>query len=255
MRTLILLLLLAAPLAAEEKPITDAERQFVLDEIKEGLDGREPVVEKQKLNELAWSRRIHLTMQPSKREYRLWDGTRVDVLTPRHAIEVEWATKWAESFAQSVYYAETADKVPAVILLVKDFKTEERYVYRAKVVAAKLNILLWLVDTRKNELRMAGSVIQLKTPEGVKREPGLRVRGAVLHGAASRTSTTIRGQWAVSAGLVQQPADRNTQLLSDRRRGLADGEGRANGLTDMVGVRAGRSVRDRDQHVVVPQAR
>lgn len=203
MRSLILLLLLAVPVAAAEKPITESERQFILDEIKEDLKGREPVVEVEKLNELAWARRIHLTLQPSKREVRLWDGSRCDILTPRHAIEVEWATKQFESFGQAVYYADTTDKAPAVILLAKDVKDEERHIYRARVIAAKLGIPLWLVDTRKNTLEIGGQVLDLVVPEeedGDKAAAG--VPGTVRVSAVAGPSTTVRGQRATLHGLV-----------------------------------------------------
>jgi len=40
----------------------------------------------------------------AKCEVRLHDDTRVDLLSPTHAIEVDWAANWAESMGQSVHY-------------------------------------------------------------------------------------------------------------------------------------------------------
>ena len=48
-----------------------------------------------------------ITQLPKKKapimaEVRLPDGTRCDVETKTHAIEVDWAHKWYEEFAQSL---------------------------------------------------------------------------------------------------------------------------------------------------------
>jgi len=80
-------------------------------------------------------------------EVRLWDRTRVDILTKEYAYEVDWASKWAESIGQSLYYAELTGKKPGIILLCK--KNEGRFIYRAQTVCAKHNIKLiirWIKD-------------------------------------------------------------------------------------------------------------
>ena len=50
-----------------------------------------------------------------KMEVVLKDKTRVDCLTDEHAIEVDFAKKWAESIGQSLYYAEMEQRVPDTI--------------------------------------------------------------------------------------------------------------------------------------------
>ena len=80
----------------------------------------------------------------AKVEYRLWDGSRVDLLTPRYAIEVDWAPKWAEGIGQCLYYAELTNRKPALMLLVKDVKAERHHIYRAQTVCAKHDIRLIL---------------------------------------------------------------------------------------------------------------
>lgn len=50
-------------------------------------------------------------------EYRLADGRRVDVLTERWAIEVEWAHKWPEAIGQATSYALATGRSPCVYLL------------------------------------------------------------------------------------------------------------------------------------------
>ena len=46
------------------------------------------------------------------------DGTRCDILTSTHAIEVDFARKWAEAIGQSLNYAMQTGKRPAVALIV-----------------------------------------------------------------------------------------------------------------------------------------
>ncbi|PQO39334.1 hypothetical protein C5Y96_05630 [Blastopirellula marina] len=77
-------------------------------------------------------------------EARQWDGTRVDLLTDTHAIEADWAYKWAEAIGQAAYYAELTGKKPGVLILVKDAKEEARYIYRAQTVCARLGFTLFV---------------------------------------------------------------------------------------------------------------
>jgi hypothetical protein len=77
-------------------------------------------------------------------EVRLWDDTRVDLLSERYAIEVDWAPKWAESIGQALYYAELTRKQPAILLLIKDDANERHFVYRAQTVCAKYGIRVFV---------------------------------------------------------------------------------------------------------------
>lgn len=79
-------------------------------------------------------------------EYVLWDSTRVDLLSDEYAIEVEWPRKWAESIGQCLYYAQVTGRKPAVILLIKDKRSEAKYIYRLQTVAAKHNITIFLEE-------------------------------------------------------------------------------------------------------------
>lgn len=64
-------------------------------------------------------------------QHRLPDGTRVDLLTPDVAYEVEWCdrTKVYEAFGQAIYYASSTNRDPGVILLRRrgDEKSEKAY--------------------------------------------------------------------------------------------------------------------------------
>ena len=83
-------------------------------------------------------------------EHRLWDGTRVDLLGG-FAVEVDWATKWAEAIGQSLYYGLVSGRDPGIVLLMK--KGEERYVYRCQTVCAAKDIRLWIWDVEKGKLK------------------------------------------------------------------------------------------------------
>lgn len=52
-------------------------------------------------------------------ETKLANGTRVDCMTERLAIEIDWSWKWPEAIGQSLNYAAVTGKRPAVILICK----------------------------------------------------------------------------------------------------------------------------------------
>jgi len=77
-------------------------------------------------------------------EYILPDRTRVDIVTNEYAIEVDFASKWAESIGQSLYYAEMMKLKPAVLLIVEEMK-DMKFVYRIKVLCDKYDIKLFII--------------------------------------------------------------------------------------------------------------
>ena len=78
-----------------------------------------------------------------EKEYRLDDGTRVDLLFEDKACEIDWANKWAEGIGQSIYYGLKTDRPPLVILLAKKDGWEK---YRDRVEYC--DIECWVYDTR-----------------------------------------------------------------------------------------------------------
>jgi hypothetical protein len=78
-------------------------------------------------------------------EYRLPDQTRVDCLTSTHAVEVDFAPKWAESVGQTLYYAEQTGMCPG-ILLIMEGEGDDRYLKRVKVLALEYDIDLWTMS-------------------------------------------------------------------------------------------------------------
>ena len=53
------------------------------------------------------------------------EGTRRDILTDTHAIEVDFADKWAEALSQSLNYAMHTGKKAGIVLVLKDRGNEE----------------------------------------------------------------------------------------------------------------------------------
>jgi len=76
-----------------------------------------------------------------KKEFRLWDSTRVDCLTKEYAIEFDFAKKWAESIGQSLYYAKMTGKKPAVVLILTN-ALDMRYVKRVERLDNGIQIFL-----------------------------------------------------------------------------------------------------------------
>lgn len=83
-------------------------------------------------------------MQNGVMEYRLKDKSRVDCLTDKYAVEVDWAKKWAEAVGQSLYYAHMSHKKPAIVLIARK-KKDEKYIKRVKRLTQKYNIKLFIV--------------------------------------------------------------------------------------------------------------
>lgn len=75
-------------------------------------------------------------------EYRLPDRTRVDVLTERYAVEVDWVGKFEEGIGQSLRYSHATGKEPVVALGLKgNWSVEE--LETAKLVCRKHRIHVW----------------------------------------------------------------------------------------------------------------
>lgn len=79
-------------------------------------------------------------------EYILPDKTRVDCLLKEHAIEVDFAQKWAESIGQSLYYANQTSRKPAVLLIIEDIEKDQKYLKRLENVSKKHHIDIWIID-------------------------------------------------------------------------------------------------------------
>lgn len=65
-------------------------------------------------------------------EYKNKDLTRVDCLTASHAVEFDFANKWAESIGQALHYQLMTGKKAMVVLILEDPKTQMVYYNRVK---------------------------------------------------------------------------------------------------------------------------
>ena len=79
-------------------------------------------------------------------EYRLKDKTRVDCLTKTYAIEVDFASKWAESIGQSLYYGLMTNHQPGVLLVIEKKRKDIKYLKRLERVAKEIDIKVWTID-------------------------------------------------------------------------------------------------------------
>lgn len=75
-------------------------------------------------------------------EYKLPDYTRVDCLTDTHAIEFDFANKWAESIGQALHYALMTGKKAKVVLILDEKYKQKQMIYfeRVKRIGEKHNI-------------------------------------------------------------------------------------------------------------------
>ena len=70
-------------------------------------------------------------------EYENADHTRVDCLTKTHAVEFDFANKWAESIGQALHYGLMTGKKPKVVLILDNPKTQMVYYKRVEKLGKK----------------------------------------------------------------------------------------------------------------------
>ncbi|MBQ8634816.1 hypothetical protein IJX73_02010 [bacterium] len=75
-------------------------------------------------------------------EYQLIDNTRVDCLTKTHAVEFDFASKWAEAIGQSLHYARMTGKNAGIVLIIEQNDDYKHYA-KIKPLCEKYNISLW----------------------------------------------------------------------------------------------------------------
>lgn len=72
-------------------------------------------------------------------EYKNSDNTRVDCLTENHAVEFDFAYKWAESVGQALHYHIMTKKKGMVVLILECPLKEMIYYERVKNLGLKYN--------------------------------------------------------------------------------------------------------------------
>ena len=76
-------------------------------------------------------------------EYRTSYGTYVDCLTSEYAIEVEYDYNWKEAIGQSLHYAETTKKNPA-ILFIKRKSSKKNYLQEMMSTINAFNLPIYV---------------------------------------------------------------------------------------------------------------
>lgn len=84
-----------------------------------------------------------------KLEVSLPDRTRCDCITNSHAVEVEFARKWAEAIGQSLYYSLQTGKSAGIVLIIASNKEYKYYLrLNTTIKEFKLPIDTWIIDLR-----------------------------------------------------------------------------------------------------------
>ena len=85
------------------------------------------------------------------------DGTRCDLVTEQHAIEVDFADKWGEAIGQSLNYSYQTNK-RAGILLILESRTDEKHLIRVQSIIEhfKLPIDVLAIRAWESEVKDVG---------------------------------------------------------------------------------------------------
>ena len=80
-------------------------------------------------------------------EITMPDGTRCDIVTETHAIEVDFADKWAEAIGQSLNYSFQLNK-KAGILLILEKPDDERHLIRVESIIKHFELTIDVLAIR-----------------------------------------------------------------------------------------------------------
>ena len=83
-------------------------------------------------------------------EVTMPDGTRCDIVTATHAIEVDFADKWGEAIGQSLNYAFQSNK-KAGILLILESKEDEKHLIRVQSIIEHFDLPIDVLAIRPPE--------------------------------------------------------------------------------------------------------
>ena len=77
-------------------------------------------------------------------EYLLPDQTRVDCLTDKYAVEVDFAYRFYGAIGQALYYGYMTGKKPGIAVIVEK-ESDKRFLKRLKLVTDKEGIRVWVL--------------------------------------------------------------------------------------------------------------
>ena len=93
-----------------------------------------------------------------KLEVVMGDGTRCDLLTSTHAIEVDFADKWAEAVGQSLNYSFQSNRKAGIVLIVEK-QSDYKHLVRLNSLIRhhKLDVEVWPIFAYKGEGPSSGN--------------------------------------------------------------------------------------------------
>ena len=86
-----------------------------------------------RLNPEAYYQELAAKKYKGQAEVVMPDGTRCDIVTKAHAIEVDFADKWAEAIGQSLNYSFQLNKKAGILLILESPK-DERHLIRVQSI-------------------------------------------------------------------------------------------------------------------------
>lgn len=100
-----------------------------------------------RLNPEAHYQEIAANKYSGQTEVTMPDGTRCDIVTVTHAIEVDFADKWAEAIGQSLNYSFQSNK-KAGILLILEKPDDERHLIRVQSIIKHFQLTIDVLAIR-----------------------------------------------------------------------------------------------------------
>jgi hypothetical protein len=111
------------------------------------------MVEGKRLHREVWYQQQWCDGQGGIAEWRLPDAARIDCLTDTHAIEFDFADKWAEAIGQALYYASQTGRRAGIVLIIRGDGKDQAYIDRltGTIQGTCLQIDVWymVVPIRK----------------------------------------------------------------------------------------------------------
>lgn len=79
-------------------------------------------------------------------EYAVSSGARCDCLTATHAVEFDFADKWAEAIGQSLHYASQTSRKAGIVIILES-RSDRRYIKRLRetIESHGLSIDIWTI--------------------------------------------------------------------------------------------------------------
>ena len=85
-------------------------------------------------------------------EVVLKDKTRCDCLTLTHAVEVDFAKKWAEAIGQSLNYAMQTGRKAGILIIYKTYQDKKKIIKLKEIIKGfRLPIDLWIIKAEQND--------------------------------------------------------------------------------------------------------